>query len=147
MRTRELASLLKKHKDTQHLFKGVYPCDKIPKSLPSNAAIIANTDPYGKSGRHWVAYFFNPTHVYYFDSYGQPPLNKELKRPMTVRKSKKYFGRRLQGSSPVCGHYCLYFILAMIKGWGFTHFNHLLDHNDLLVKKLVTRHFQKYKRK
>ena len=147
MRTRELARLLKKHKDTQHLFKGVFPCDQIPKSLPSPSAIIANTDPYGKAGRHWVAYFVTPTCVYYFDSYGQPPLNKQLKVPMQIRKHKKYFRRRLQGRSYVCGHYCLYFILAMVKGWGFTRFNARLDQNDVLVKKLIARHFHLYKRK
>ncbi len=146
MRTRELSALLKKHKDTRNVFKGVYPCDKIPKSLPNYSAIIANTDPSGKPGRHWVAYFFNPTHVYFFDSYGKAPWKKELQQPMTMRKRKKYFGRRLQGSSQVCGQYCIYFILAMIKGWGFKRFGNQLNQNDMLVKKIVAHHFQAYKR-
>ena len=143
MRTRELAHLLNRNKDTQKVFRGVYPCDLIPKSLPATSAIIVNTHPSEKSGQHWVAYFFTPSQVFYFDSYGLPPLKRELKLPMKMRKSKTYFKRRLQGHSRVCGHYCLYFILAMIKGWTFKQFTHELHKNDITVKKLVARHYIK----
>ena len=141
MRTRTLARLLKSHKDTRKVFRGVYPCDKIPKSLPATSAIVANTDPHGESGQHWVAYFFTPKQVLYFDSFGLPPLTRELKLPMKMRRMPKYFGRRLQGQSRACGHYCLYFILAMIKGWKFTQFTNQLRQNDIRVRKLVARHY------
>lgn len=142
MRTSQLTSLLRKHNATRKVFKGVYPCDRIPNSVPSPAALIANTDPDGQPGRHWVAYYFTPSTVYFFDSYGQPPWKMELQRPMALRKYKRYFPRRLQGLSRVCGYYCLYFILAMVKGWGFQHFGRHLNRNDMLVKRMVDRHFQ-----
>lgn len=146
MRTSQLTTLLRKRKDTRKIFTGVYPCNRIPRSIPENAAFIVNTDPHDKPGKHWVAYFFTPSRAYFFDSYGQAPWKNELQRPMAMRKMKTYFGRRLQGhSSEVCGHYCLYFILAMIHQLGFSRFGTNFEKNDILVKKFVDRNFSPYK--
>ena len=143
MRTSQLARLLNTHKVTRKVFKGVYPCNRIPRTLPKTTAFIVNTDPDGKPGRHWIAYYCTPSHIYFFDSYGQAPWKKELKKPMTLRKYKKYFGRRVQGHSQVCGHYCLYFILAMAKKWSLKCFGNNLNDNDMLVVRLIRHHFYK----
>lgn len=142
MKTRELHRALRRHRDTQPVFKGVYPCNRLPTVPPGKVmAIIANTDPSHKPGQHWVAYFYTKTHVFYFDSYGQPPLKPTLRKMMSYRRHKKHFGRRLQGSGHMCGEYCLFFILAMLYNWDFDCFGDNLDANDRYVWKTVRRHF------
>lgn len=144
MRTQQLRKALGTHRLTRNVFKGVYALNKLPTSIPRNqhVCLIANTDPHHKPGQHWVAYYFTKTHVYFFDSYGRPPWNPQFQRLMKYRKFKKYFGRRIQGNGFVCGYYCLYFILAMIKEWDFSQFGIDLDTNDTYVKKITERYFQ-----
>lgn len=135
--------MLTRHRDTKHVFMGVFPCDRLPKNIPQNKtiAIIANTDPAHKSGQHWVAYFYSKTCVYYFDSYGKPPKSYALRKMMKFRRAQKVFGRRIQGLGKECGYYCLYFILAMIYGKDFSCFGDDYNANDRLVRKLVQAYF------
>ena len=143
MKSTELRKALRFHRDTKPIFKGVFPCNRLPQFIPrgKTVAFIANTDPAHKPGQHWVAFFYTSTHVYYFDSYGLPPANHYFHRMMKYRKIKKVFGRRLQGMGQVCGHYCLFFILAMVYKMDFTCFGDDYRANDTYVKNFVQQHF------
>lgn len=143
MRTHQLEQALQTHKLTRNIFKGVFASNKLPKYISRNkhTCFIANTDPHHKAGQHWVAYYYTKTHVYFFDSYGRPPWKPPFERLMKHRKYKKYFSKRIQGNGYVCGYYCLFFILGMIKDWDFNKFGNDLNANDVYVRKIVTRHF------
>ena len=143
MKTHQLRSALKKHIQTKNIFKGVFAADKLPKYIPRNkhVCLIANTDPANKPGQHWVAFYYTRSHVFFFDSYGRPPMKPHFHRLMKYRKHQKFFGRRLQGNDFVCGHYCLYFILAMVNNWDFQNFGYDCNANDYYVREFVRRHF------
>jgi len=143
MRTRQLQRALRFHRDTKPFFRGVFACDRLPRDIPKGKAIalIANTDPSHKPGQHWVAYFYTRTHVYFFDSYGMTPSKAPFHRLMKYRKYKKYFCKRIQGEGQVCGHYCMYFILAMIYNYDFACFGDDLNANDRYVRNFVRENF------
>ena len=63
---------------TDPYFIGVYPRDRLPKTLDRRPplTIIVNTDTCNLSGRHWVAaYIDQDGHAEYFDSFAQPIPN------------------------------------------------------------------------
>jgi hypothetical protein len=142
MRTTQLRRALLRHRDTQAIFIGVFPANKLPQ-IPKHKTIafIANTDPAHKPGQHWVAFFFNNEHVFFFDSYGRSPREYGFHKPMNYRKYKHFFARRIQGRGKECGFYCLYFILAMVQGKSFNLFGDDLNANDRCVRNIVQSHF------
>lgn len=144
MRTQQLERALKGHRDVRPYFMGVYASDMLPKYIPKRKArlIVANTDPSQRPGKHWVAYYFTPGDtVYYFDPTGHEPYNSALRRLLKHRPKQRIFGRRIQGIDRTCGYYCLYFILAMVRGYNFTIFGDDLAANDRLVRRWVKRNF------
>ena len=83
----------------------------LPHTRPSDVhAYIVNTDNASQPGEHWVAIFFQRNSVYYFDSYGLPPLEDYI-RPFIQRNSRSYKHNPVQlqlGLLPVCGLYCIF---------------------------------------
>ena len=81
------------NKDILNQYGGIYPSNGLPKyRLKRPGFIIANTDPYGKPGRHWVAFYFprrGPAE--FFDSTGSAPykLNRNFSK-FLKKNSKKY---------------------------------------------------------
>lgn len=123
MNTLELLTLLK-----QQPLKscGVYPRDilrtKRIKSYP--AAYIANTDPSGAPGTHWVAFYFpniNATPEF-FDSFGQPPgyYSQDFVAFLSnnTRSSKwTYNTTQVQAvTSWQCGEHCIFYISSRCDG-------------------------------
>jgi hypothetical protein len=128
------------HHQTKSIFAGVYARNKIPKvPKQKRIAYIVNTDPANKPGKHWVAFFLTRKTIYYFDPYGIPPHG--FHRILRSRKNVCYFGQRLQGMGRMCGHYCLYFILAMQTNLSLEIFGSDLSANDRIVKRLAEKHF------
>ena len=142
MNTTQIKKALTQHPFTKHLFKGVFPRDKIPR-IPKNKVLsfIFNTDPSDKPGKHWVAFHLTRNTVFYFDSYGLPPYG--FGKILRSRPKRKYFARRLQGNGQECGHYCLFFLLNICQGKKkpFQMFGKDLNVNDRIVKKYVEKHF------
>jgi len=93
-------------------FYGVFPADEIPLPLEKfPACFVANTDPAGKRGTHWVAFYHrSPTcALEFFDSYGMPPEVYGFRGlpPLCVHSE-----RTLQAiDSDVCGDYCVFFLV------------------------------------
>lgn len=146
MRTKQLEKALKFNRDTRVVFKGVYAYNRLPRKIPKGkkVALIANTDPGHKPGTHWVAFFYTNTCVYFFDSMGNPPWKPGFQRLMQFRRTKRVFNTRIQGIGTVCGHYCLYFILAMVYNMDFSCFGDDLNANDRMVRKIVRKYFPVY---
>ena len=140
MLTSQLRKALHFHPHTRNVFGGVYARNRIPR-VPSKTQIayIVNTDPADKPGKHWVAFYLTKNTVYYFDPYGIPPIG--FHKILHARKNVLYFGQRLQGMGRMCGHYCLYFILAMRTDRSFQIFGDDYNANDRIVKRFVERHF------
>ena len=88
MHTREVWKLGKKY--IPH-FRGVYPLDKLPKSLGVPSNIIINTHTHNLPGEHWLAVSYQKSGlVYAFDSFGlyYPTLLQNYLQK--TRRSVKY---------------------------------------------------------
>ena len=115
MDTIQLTLVLRKDKHTRGVFQGVYPSDKLPKSVSSFPALfMANVDTSEKPGSHWVAFYFTKDcEGEFFYSYGLPPSNYTgtFTRFLKNNSSSWTFNSvTLQSmNSKVCGHYCLYY--------------------------------------
>lgn len=136
----EIAKLLR------HLpcFLGVYARDELPKSITEwPAALVVNTDPRSKPGRHWVAFFLRDRHtIEYFDPYGIRPLYSEFKT-FIKRNSNQWFYNEIQFQPTVplsvaCGLYCILFIRIRCNGISFNEFIRLfaknIKFNDVLLE-------------
>mgnify|MGYP003329774553 CR=1 FL=1 len=142
MYTAQLKRALERNRETRRLWIEVLPRDLLPRRVPKRpTVIIANTDTSAQPGKHWVAFYFTDKCVWYFDSYGRPPMAPELKRMMTLRKQHRHFKRRIQGTGGVCGEYCLYFVLTRMTSMTFDCFGKDLEANDRIVKRVVKRYF------
>ena len=140
MFTRQLRRALRFHPQTESVFGGVYAWNRLPRVHSRQpVAYVVNTDPAHKPGQHWVVFYITRDVIYYFDPYGIPPVR--FHSILHCRKNVKYFGQRLQGSGHMCGHYCIYFILAMETNRSFEIFGSDLNANDRIVKRYVERRF------
>lgn len=94
-------------------FGGVYPVDLLPDQLrPGEKAVVVNTDPQDRPGEHWVCLYVSNPVVEYFDSYGFPPLQKEI-QDFIQRHAQQwtYNPYRYQDwNTDVCGQYCVYYL-------------------------------------
>lgn len=107
MDTDIISKLLKNFK----CFKGVYPLDMLPNIIQLPMNIIINTDPSFMPGEHWVSLSINKDgYGEYFDSFGLPPLKKEIFDYLEANCDKGWVYNKvaLQSlTSNTCGHYCV----------------------------------------
>ena len=140
MDTSVIRKLLRKFK----CFKGVYPSDRLPYNFKPPINIIINTDPSYKPGEHWVCISINTNlKGYYFDSFGLPPLKKDIidfldKKCKKGWKYNKYSLQHL--TSTTCGHYCVTYIIFRCQGYSpkyyLSKFNNNTLENDERMRKL-----------
>ena len=133
-------------------FLGVFASDQLP--LPtaietfSPCCYVANTDPTGQEGSHWVAFFHSdPNSLDFFDSFGENPF--DLGFHVEKITKTRYNQVQVQSAlSDVCAHYCIFFlihrahrvpmrnIIAKFKSFKYSdsdsyvdNFIHKLEHN------------------
>lgn len=137
--TQDIEKALQNHKLTESCFGGVFASDKTPEELGVMQALVINTDPSHQPGEHWYAVYRDANGLMHqFDSYG---LRRKMKWNGPVRQ---VVHRRIQGFAPICGHYCLLFILSMVASWIFdvSYLDSDVEINDKLVLKTVCREFR-----
>ena len=99
---------------TRTRFLGVFHSDCLPTPSSYPACLVANTDPKGEPGTHWVAFYYtSPSSVDFFDPLGLPPLIYSMPTPKLVH-SNTY---PIQSpTSDACGQYCIYFLYHRSRG-------------------------------
>lgn len=136
LNTNQLREALSKHQITGHYFEDVYAVDTLP-TLKRGKAYIMNTDPIHKPGEHWVALFRREDgRVIYMDSIGLNPP-----KMLTRYKITKTFNNRVQGVQPICGLYCMLFILSICRPNVLDILDKDCISNDGIVKMYVDREF------
>lgn len=127
-------------------FVGVFPADGLS-STPKKKTycLIFNTDIMKNPGKHFVSIFVSPKKTYYFDSFGNPKIQKNI--ASFIKKTKRSCVMHCEAiqdkSSNFCGLYALAFLLWMKKnkrGRDFYNFFNTRRHlktNDSIVTKFV----------
>lgn len=150
METKDIVRVLDSDKFTKWMvcdvYDGVHAADQlhVPTSRP--AAMVINTDPSWKPGRHWVAVYVPVRGPWeYFDSYGEKP-NVSFIRQFLKNRSVVYNSKSLQSpASDVCGHYCIYYLVHRSRGHPMDvivdRFGKDAERNDEDVYDFVRRHF------
>ena len=119
MNTLEISRVLKENVHTKHRFLGVFSCDTIPKHPIKDTCFVSNTDPQHLPGQHWVAFYVASTgEVYYFDSFGLPPLSAEFLAFVERSAPFKWQRNRVQlqdTSADTCGPHCVHFLIEACR--------------------------------
>jgi hypothetical protein len=146
MNTIEITDLLQRQ--SKNCFNGVYACDKIPKNLTQNGALVCNTDPSNKPGRHWIVLFIGDNYIEFFDSLGNgpgyAPYPKEFLTAAKSRPTCEFNPHMIQSAlSDTCGEFCVYYVRERCAGRAMHEIvadfqGRTPIQNDLLVKKLVS---------
>ena len=123
----QIETLLKLEPSTKHIFRGVYPIDRLPRR--QKGAYVINLDKHNEPGSHWVAVFDDGHQVEYFDSYGIAPSITSF-----VGLNAIYSSITLQPLySNACGFYCVYYIIHRAKG--------VAMHDILLLLSRLDSHY------
>lgn len=125
-------------------FVGVFPADglsNVPRK--KNFSIIFNTDVMKNPGKHFVAIHVTSDKVHYFDSFGNPKIQKNIS-DFIVKTNRKCFMHCeviQDKSSNFCGYYALAFLMWMKTGRKSKTFYKLFNSNVDLQKNdsIVTR--------
>lgn len=109
MHTTEIESALSSSlRTTKTEFLGVFARDRLPTVTSYPSCFVANTDVAGQPGMHWVAFYVeHPTHMEFFDSYGNHPSFYDFDTRSLIHYNTMQFQAL---DSAVCGHYCIYFL-------------------------------------
>jgi len=100
---------------------------KLLKKGVRNIAIVFNTDPHNKSGRHWIAGFIRIDQngkkgkAYFYDSFGAkaPKQIKSWFDKFPIPLSYEYNNVQHQYENSECGVYSIHFIVRMLFGASF----------------------------
>lgn len=142
MNTLQILNSLKKLNVPSH---GVFPMDRIPRSLGRPAGIVINTDDHRHKGQHWIALFVTSKGKgIFFDSFGQKPTHKHVKDVLRKNTSSYIWNtKQLQGlNSNVCGQYCVMFLHYMNQNYSLNDFCNLFS-NNFYKNDCIVFNFQK----
>jgi hypothetical protein len=143
MDSKQISNILNRNIYTKGCFKGVFSANNI--RLYSDDypyGLVANTDPKGKPGTHWVAFYF-PSHrtVEYFDSLGQPP-NEHIQKILDRFSKVKVNNQKVQALYETsCGPHVIYFLMNRCAGRSFQSILKSLSHpfSDTHVKIFLSK--------
>lgn len=131
-------------------FGGVYPSDSLPEKKHNFSSFIVNLDESKLPGSHWIAIYFEnkKRNAYYFDSYGQPPVNMNIVKFLKDNADFIYYNKFCFQDyfTTTCGHFCMYFLFQSVRRLKL---NNLSKYNkkvnEKFIKNFVRQHFKLHK--
>lgn len=127
---------------TSKLYRGVFARDDDLPSLEGGGIIVVNTDRRQRPGEHWILYANMNDKLIYFDSFGLPPIEPELRHLIV----DEYNDTCIQSLySPLCGVYCCIVAALLARGKPLksivSRFSNNLIANDVKSIKILERLF------
>lgn len=150
MNTTQILTALKNDPVTANKFCGVFPSDQLPEHIETfPCGIVANTDPSGEPGTHWITFYLSSRHkAEFFDSFGKPPeyYHKSFKHFLDDY-DLNFNNRKLQSIwTDVCGQYCMFYLSHRARGHSMSKIVNMFSNNtmsnDSKVFKFVSKHFK-----
>lgn len=129
-----------------NIFKGVFPCDLLPKKFSLPAIFVINLSPHSEPGSHWIAiYITSMRHAFYFDSFGFPVNNQYISLFLKKHANKiNYNVKQLQHiTSNKCGHFCCAFTISVLKNCSVSSFISKFSTN-LFVNDITIQNMYNY---
>ena len=124
----------------KNIFKGVYPCDRLPSKFTLPAVFVVNLSKHDEPGTHWIAIFINKNGVaFYFDSFGFDIRNDDI-RDFLKKKSKRILHNKKQLqhiSSNKCGLFCCAFAIAILKECSIEEFLNKFSVNLFINDRII----------
>ena len=110
--------------DLSRVFHGTVPCDRLPKTLPTEGptAIIVNTDHHDESGSHWIALWTEGNTCEILDSYALPMEVYGTAEPILAWLNRHFESSVVNGMSlqsifsQSCEDYALMFLIDRAEG-------------------------------
>lgn len=128
------------------IFKGVYPCDSLPKKFSLPSIFIVNLSPHSEPGSHWISiYIASNGHAFYFDSFGIPIRNIYIHQFLKKHSKRVTYNRQqLQHiMSNKCGKFCCVFAITILKKCTIPSFINKFSKN-LYVNDIVIENMYNY---
>ncbi len=145
MNTNQVRHALEQDAFTCKMLCGVFPSDKLLQTLEKYPCrFVANTDPSGKPGTHWVAFYIpSEGEGEFFDSYGQPPSFYRDSFADFLNKHSyewKFNTHKLQSVwSDVCKQYCIFYLSHRARGFSMNKIAQLFNDNTMLNDTSVSQ--------
>lgn len=105
-------------------FAGIFPPDRLSPVTKYPAGYLLTTKPYGSSGNHAVAAYFESRHYCeFFDPGGFPPIEEEIKEWLKENAAIiRYSSSPVQSSgghryTDACGPMCIVFLALKDEGY------------------------------
>ena len=125
---------------------GIYMKDELSSNI-SNGNYIVNLQNHNEEGSHWVCFLKSKNNIYWFDSFGCPPMQNEVNIFKQNHYNVYYSSVQIQSmTSILCGFFCIaYLYFVNLKGSSTTHkiaeFQNLFNYknranNDNILKNL-----------
>ena len=146
METSELNSILYDNSATSRYFIGTFPACEFPITKRQKYCFVTNTDRHDGAGKHWNSWFVCGDKLYFFDSFGRQPQDKDFPNEYNdfIKKFNivEYTKTPIQApESMLCGMFCVHFIYVMSFGLNFMYFlseyYNFLKLNDYVVFKFI----------
>ena len=124
---------------------GTFPADQIPEVTEFPSSMVVNMDNSDLPGSHWVAMYMPDSQtVYYYDSFGVVPSNKNIRKFLAKFNWKEMNSVTFQSMiSDVCGYYVMYFLYFCSLGYDTKRIARELaiqDNPDIYVWRFTNRH-------
>ncbi len=137
-------NVLKKHKSTKHIYRGVYSVDCWPSvhkySFPQ--AYVFNTASVNKKGEHWIFIYFKSKHIAeFYDSFGYSPKFYKLHlffNSINTLNTVIYNSRAIQPIlSLKCGLYAIFFAILKSQNISMNIITTMFNSNQTMLNDTI----------
>ena len=131
METSEIFYCMQQDEMIRKCLRGVYPCNRLPED---DGMCVANEDPAGEPGSHWVFVWRNARKTVYFDSFARAPIGCIRLYGLNRYGEIQVNSRRVQSdASSTCGNHCIFVAFHLARGLDIREIENNIYTEDAIV--------------